>query len=306
MKRWICILTLLAAVPIRADDARVVKPLSLPEDQARTVLERWAERHPDSPPEPLIEAIRRASAAGAPAELVADKAVEGLAKGVPPQRLFRVLDTWGRDLGRAAQTVREIRRPDAVDDIPEREAILRMSVIQRLQHSGAWLDGLKEAAQSSQADLRDFLNVGEAMGHLTGRLGLQSEAASQLGAEWLRHHASGGDIGKHLRAIEAGRDAMPVGQATRMVVDQIRGGASPDDILKAVQVTREADGPAPRPGAVDERPAQEREAERADAADRGESGSDGGKPGTTGRPEDKGGKGRGKGKDKHKGKAPGR
>lgn len=246
MKDWFWIVLILWVGQASADTVKDLTALGLSETKAQTILQRWADRHPNQSPESFVQVIQAATQNGAPVDLITDKAAEGLAKGVPPQRLINALTMWGKNLGQAAQTVRELRQSMAPGDVSDQEAILRVSVLQRTQKDKNWLDDLKTEAQKNKIDLQKFLNVGEAVGHLTNRLGLKKKEAEQLGILWMKENMSTGDIGKHIRAIEIGQNKMPIVQASRLVVENAMGGMSPDDILSNIQAAKEDNNRASR------------------------------------------------------------
>lgn len=235
MKYRLWVIIILWAGQAIAANVNDLTELGLPETTAQTLLQRWAERHPNQTPDELIAVLQDATKRGAPIDLIADKTSEGLAKGIPAQRLLSALTMWGENLGRASQIVKELRQNLKPSDISEQEAVLRVSVLQRTQKDEKWLEDLKIEAQKNHADLQKFLNVGEAVGHLTHRLGLKKKETEQLGALWMKETVSTDDIGKHIRAIEIGRDKMPVVQASRIVVENAMGGMSPDAILNSIQ-----------------------------------------------------------------------
>lgn len=211
------------------------------EPDARLVVEQWVEKDGQADPEALVEVVRRASAAGAPVDLVVDKALEGLAKGVMGERLLRVLDDWGADLGQAAQLFQGIREEIDSAGISEQEAILRLGILQQGRKDGSWLLQLRQEARQNKVDLPGLLRIGEAVNHLA-KLGLEEQAAEDLGTAWMKEGVPSKEVGKLVRAIEVGREWMSPSQAAKEVSEGMSRGMSSDDLLRGMEREREKRG----------------------------------------------------------------
>lgn len=212
--------------------------LGAPEKVAQSVVGHWVERDEQVDPGALIAVVQGAAEAGAPVELVLDKATEGLAKGVPRDRLLRVLEDWGKDLGQAAQLAQVLRRELDPGGVSERETVLRLGILQRTRKDSGWLLRLEEKARRKQVDVPGFLRIGEAVGQLA-RLGLEEREAEELGVLWMERGVPAREVGKFVRAIEVGRDWMPVSQAAKSVTEGMLQGRSSDEILGGMEKERE-------------------------------------------------------------------
>lgn len=243
---WVVALLLwwagLAAGAVNA--RRAVKQLvesGVQEAEARLVIEQWFERDGQADPKALIDVIRRASAGGAPVDLVVDKALEGLAKGVAGERLVRVLDGWGANLGQAAQLLQSIREEVDPAGISEQEAILRLGILLQGRKDGSWLLQLRQEARKNKVDLPGLLRIGEAVNHLT-KLGLEEKAAEDLGTEWMKEGVPSKEVGKLVRAIEVGREWLSPSQAAKEVTEGRLRGMSSDEVLRGMEREREQRG----------------------------------------------------------------
>jgi len=178
----------------------------------------------------------RSAGQGAPVDLVVGKAAEGLAKGIPEGRLLFALEAWSQQLAEAARSAAKLRRELKGEGINEREAILRLSVLQRLARGGVWLASLEAEARANETDLRGFLRVGEAVGHLTSKLGMDRHDAESIGRLMMRKQVPHQDVGKLVRAIELSRERSSLAEAAETIREKILLGVSPDDVLQAARV----------------------------------------------------------------------
>lgn len=212
--------------------------LGVKETTVRLVVERWMERDTNRDPRPLLQTLQRASESGAPVDLMLDKTAEGLAKGVSVDRLLRALDDWGKNLGQAARLSRVIRDDLKSEGISERETVLRLGILQRLRKDDGWLRRLEGEAKQNQVNLQGFLQVSEAVGHLSGSLGLNEKQADDLGALWMKRRMSPNEVSKLVRVIEKGQPEMSVSEAVRVVTESVLRGTSPEDVLSHIEKTR--------------------------------------------------------------------
>ena len=213
--------------------------LGVKETTARSVVERWMERNSNRDPRPLLQTLQRASESGAPVDMMLDKTAEGLAKGASGDLLLRALDNWGKNLGQAARLARVIRSDLKSEGVSERETILRLGILQRLRKDEGWLRRLEQEAKQNQVNLQGFLQVSEAVGHLSGRLGLDEKEADDLGALWMKKRTPPSEVNKLVRVIEKGQPEMSVSEAVRVVTESVVRGASPEDVLSHIEKTKE-------------------------------------------------------------------
>ncbi len=114
--------------------------------------------------EPSLAAIRAADRKGLPAEVVADKALEGLAKGVPAARLTDAV----RDLEARLETAQSIVRTAPLKLGPEqaRVAVERVAAqLSTVRDPGA----LTDVARAAGPDLAAFLSSTQAVTDLVAR-----------------------------------------------------------------------------------------------------------------------------------------
>jgi hypothetical protein len=237
----IWLLALAVLVPLsgafaQTDDrqVRALVNLGVNAEVARQVVRRWNARKPERP-EALVVLIERSAQAGAPVDLVVDKAAEGLAKGVPERSLVAAIETWGAHYAEAAHTAARLRKELQSEGVGEREAVLQLSVLQRLERDGAWLSRLGAEAKASKTDLRAFLGVAGAVGHLTSKLGLDRSEAEDLGRAMMRHQVAREDIAKYVQAIEVSRERSTIAEAAQSIREKILRGVSPEDALRAAR-----------------------------------------------------------------------
>lgn len=221
-----------ASLDDRAGAALLVEA-GLSEETARTLVERWQETE-SANLEELVERVRDASGRGAPVDLVADKALEGLAKRVPPPRLLDALDHWSDGLARAAAMASELRGEFEPKGITEREATLRLSVLARRPEGMEWVERLRTEARNQGADLPRLLRVGEAMEQLA-RVGLEAEEAGILGSLWLDRDLQPGEIGRFVRVIQRGGQAVPAVRMVQQISEGLQRQQSSAEILEALE-----------------------------------------------------------------------
>ena len=221
---WLC----LGALPAAADEAldRLLD-LGADETAAGSLMARWPEADGT---EALVAALAAAVEAGAPVDLMLDKAAEGLAKNVPPARLLPALRRWGGELAAAATLARQLHEELDPGSLSERETVLRLHLLRRTQPDSDWIARLRAGAVDGGVEIRTLLGVGEAVARLQ-RLGLSQEEAVDVGYTWLASGVRVGAVATLVRAIEVGGDGMPVAEAARQVTERAIEGWSADEVL---------------------------------------------------------------------------
>ncbi|GEM_PF-6217478 len=243
----------------RVDAAvRQLVSLGVKETTARSIVERWVERDTRRDPRPLLQTLQRSSENGAPVDLMLDKTAEGLAKGVSGDHLLRVLDGLGKSLGQAARLARVIRDDLNSEGITERETILRLGILQRLRKDDGWLRRLEEEAKQHEVNLHGFLQVSEAIGHLTGRLGLREKEADDLGALWMQKRTPPNEVNRLVRAIERGQKETSISEAARAVTESVLRGTPLEDALSRAEKAQENKEKKKTRGNDEERVTQEK------------------------------------------------
>ena len=235
MTRWLALVLLLAlpaAAGAEAAQQRLAE-LGLDGGTARDVLSRWEAAHGDEATTALLAVFEEAADADAPLDLVADKVAEGLAKQVPIPRLLPALAQWSQELGTAAALARDLRLDFDAGDLSERETVLRVQLLRRMQPTQDWLTELRAGAAGSDVTVRAFLGIGEAVGRLTV-LGVPPSAAAEHGRRWLQQGVSPREAGILVQAVERGAAAMPAAAAAREVTERALSGVPPDDVLAAM------------------------------------------------------------------------
>lgn len=234
-----CVLVGLAAASsatARVDGEDAIEALDnagVPKETARALVGRWQAAEGGST-EGLVELVRKAGENGAPVDLVADKALEGLAKRVPPSRLLDVLERWSAQMARSGRMARELRHELEPRGITEREAALRLSILARTAGGTEMVERLRQKARERGADLPRLLRVGEAMDQLA-EIGVEPEEALELGSLWLNANLQLADIGRFVRAIENGAEIMSANEVAKRVTRELQHEQDADGVLEELE-----------------------------------------------------------------------
>lgn len=164
---------------------------------------------------PVAEAARH----GVPAELVADKVLEGLAKGAPPERIAAVAHALGERLAEAQRLLGMAREAGLA---PPHERRAALTDLAQALHAGAPRPALEEllaAARSARTGADAVVAAAHALGELARR-GIPPAEALPLARAMARSGARAGDPAVVYDAwhSEGGRDvAAFLAEATRRV-----------------------------------------------------------------------------------------
>ena len=233
----VALVTLHMATPAAADESldRLVE-LGAEEARVQQLLDRWQDTY-DSGAEDLIETLARAMEAAAPADLVIDKAAEGVAKRIPIPRLLPALRLWSEQIALAAQLAVELSGELDTEGMTHRDMVLRLQILQRARGEDAWLRRLRDEALRMDASVADLLAIGESISQLA-RLGLPDGEADELGHSGLGSGVDALTAPSLLRAIETAQDAMPLAVAARLVTERTAQGWTAEDVLSEINSTR--------------------------------------------------------------------
>ena len=189
-----------------------VVPLTAQEGDPR--LDRIRAELPAPAAEQIETRIAEAQAAGLPAEGLLDKAVEGLAKGIPGPRIVGAVDQLAQQLERA-QTLLEDGAPPAPTDVAAVADAMRRGVPE---------PAIRRVAGQAGPDEPVALAV-HTMGDLMDR-GVPAEQAVAVLEAWRGRGARAEDLRELPEAIERLiRQGVLPGQAAAAVANAMRRGA---------------------------------------------------------------------------------
>lgn len=188
-----------------------VSPTSAQQDDPR--LERIRTALPETVVEQIETRIAAARSQGLPVEPLLDKAVEGIAKRVPPERVAGAVDRLAQELGRARTLLEDGVPPTPTDVAAVADAMRR----------GVPEPAIEEIAGNAAPDEPVALAV-HTMGDLMDR-GVPVEQALTVLEAWRGRGARASELRELPGAVERLiRQGVLPGQAATAIANAMRGG----------------------------------------------------------------------------------
>nr|BCX01380.1 MAG: hypothetical protein KatS3mg041_1426 [Bacteroidota bacterium] len=201
---------------------------------ARAAAQRW----PTEELERLIQTSLSLEREGMPGELLLQKALEGMAKQVPPEQVLRVTEQLAGTLRRAHELLQE-RVPRWRARLPElEERPVRRAFIAELasgQAQGVPVEVLARALEGwmqarSAPSWRDML----AAVRILPEMPVPPERSAELIQAFLEAGGKGAELNQIPAALRMAQQQMrlPAEAIARMATQRIRGGLSPRELLE--------------------------------------------------------------------------